>query len=269
MYHVNRSFGAAASSTQASSQSQAGEAQFAAEVARVAALADTVNKWGEAAKASGKFSMQVASDGLAEVPSAVRSALIELLSDGELAMKVSSGPTPGNPAPVIGVSDANGDFKFKVSDIIAGSKSFVLVSDKYLGDAQKLGFLISSDASDLAKYAQPGAGYGILHAPAALRATASSMLGKPAPKYESSKSASMYKSKGGKDIYLGFKFDSPALETANRAGQIVVGTAAIYHGYKRNESIGWALVWGILGTAFWPIAAPVMLAQGFGQPKKK
>lgn len=55
----------------------------------------------------------------------------------------------------------------------------------------------------------------------------------------------------------------------NRVGQVVVGTAAIYHGYKRNESIGWALVWGILGTTFWPIAAPIMAAQGFGQPKKK
>lgn len=60
-----------------------------------------------------------------------------------------------------------------------------------------------------------------------------------------------------------------SMSTLNRIGGMVVGSAAVYHGYKRNESVGWAVVWGILGSAFWPIAAPVMIAQGFGQPKKK
>lgn len=43
--------------------------------------------------------------------------------------------------------------------------------------------------------------------------------------------------------------------------------AATYHGYKRNESIGWALWWGFCGALF-PIVTPaIALAQGFGKPK--
>ena len=38
-----------------------------------------------------------------------------------------------------------------------------------------------------------------------------------------------------------------------------------YHGYKRNnDSLGWGLVWGLLGATF-PIVTPaVAYAQGFG-----
>lgn len=56
-----------------------------------------------------------------------------------------------------------------------------------------------------------------------------------------------------------------------RTAMYVAGTASVaalaYHGYKRNQSIGWALVWGILGGAFWPIALPISLAQGFGKAR--
>lgn len=49
------------------------------------------------------------------------------------------------------------------------------------------------------------------------------------------------------------------------------GTAAIpalgYHGYKRNDSVGWSLIWGIFGSMVWPITVPVALAQGFGKKK--
>lgn len=44
--------------------------------------------------------------------------------------------------------------------------------------------------------------------------------------------------------------------------------AGVYHGYKRTESVGWALGWGLLGS-IWPIGIPLMLAQGFGKPQKK
>lgn len=40
-----------------------------------------------------------------------------------------------------------------------------------------------------------------------------------------------------------------------------------YHGYKRNQSIGWALVWGFFGGVF-PVIVPVIaVAQGFGKRK--
>lgn len=45
--------------------------------------------------------------------------------------------------------------------------------------------------------------------------------------------------------------------------------ASAYHGYKRNKSVGWALVWGFFGGAF-PIVVPaIAVAQGFGKPESK
>ena len=49
----------------------------------------------------------------------------------------------------------------------------------------------------------------------------------------------------------------------------LAGTAlGAYHGYKRNDSIGWGIAWGLLGGAFPIIVIPVALAQGFGTRKK-
>lgn len=44
--------------------------------------------------------------------------------------------------------------------------------------------------------------------------------------------------------------------------------ASVYHGYKRNRSVGWALAWGAAGALF-PIVTPaIALAQGFGKRKR-
>jgi hypothetical protein len=60
-------------------------------------------------------------------------------------------------------------------------------------------------------------------------------------------------------------------------GENPIGTALLtastalctYHGYKRNDSVGWALAWGILGGMF-PIIAPVVaVAQGFAEPEAR
>ncbi len=41
--------------------------------------------------------------------------------------------------------------------------------------------------------------------------------------------------------------------------------ASAYHGYRRNRSLGWALVWGFMGGLF-PVFTPaIALAQGFGE----
>jgi len=51
--------------------------------------------------------------------------------------------------------------------------------------------------------------------------------------------------------------------TALASGSMALCT---YHGYKRNNSIGWAIGWGILGGMF-PIITPVIaVAQGFAEP---
>jgi len=40
-----------------------------------------------------------------------------------------------------------------------------------------------------------------------------------------------------------------------------------YHGYKRNNSVGWALWWGFMGSMF-PIVTPaIAFAQGIDKPK--
>ena len=50
------------------------------------------------------------------------------------------------------------------------------------------------------------------------------------------------------------------------SGVAVAGTAlGAYHGYKRTESLGWALGWALLGGMFPFITIPVALAQGFGR----
>lgn len=57
-----------------------------------------------------------------------------------------------------------------------------------------------------------------------------------------------------------------AIFTANYVIGSAAGLAGAYHGYKRNESVGWAIGWSLLSSVFWPIAVPVMIAQGFGKP---
>lgn len=48
----------------------------------------------------------------------------------------------------------------------------------------------------------------------------------------------------------------------------IAGTASgAYHGYKRNNSVGWAIGWALLGGIFPFITIPVSLAQGYGEPK--
>lgn len=50
------------------------------------------------------------------------------------------------------------------------------------------------------------------------------------------------------------------------SGVALAGTAlGAYHGYKRTESVGWAIGWALLGGLFPFITVPVALAQGFGK----
>jgi len=63
-----------------------------------------------------------------------------------------------------------------------------------------------------------------------------------------------------------------ALESVNDAvhssiGRKAAACATAFHGYKRNQSVGWALAWAAAGYAA-PVLAPVIaLAQGFGKAK--
>lgn len=47
----------------------------------------------------------------------------------------------------------------------------------------------------------------------------------------------------------------------------VVSTGiGVFHGYRRNNSLGWALVWGVMGSVAPIITPAVALAQGLGEP---
>lgn len=49
----------------------------------------------------------------------------------------------------------------------------------------------------------------------------------------------------------------------------VAGAAlGAYHGYKRNDSVGWAIYWSLLGSLFPVIVIPVAYAQGIGERKR-
>jgi hypothetical protein len=45
--------------------------------------------------------------------------------------------------------------------------------------------------------------------------------------------------------------------------------ASVYHGYKRNDSVGWAIGWGVLGAIFPVITPTIAVAQGFAKPKRR
>ena len=61
----------------------------------------------------------------------------------------------------------------------------------------------------------------------------------------------------------------PTLPTWYKVLGAIGGILGAYHGYKRhNGSIGWAIGWSLLGSAFAPIAIPVAFAQGIGKPMK-
>ena len=43
--------------------------------------------------------------------------------------------------------------------------------------------------------------------------------------------------------------------------------ASVYHGYRRNNSLGWGLWWGLMGGLFPVVTPAIALAQGFGKRK--
>lgn len=52
------------------------------------------------------------------------------------------------------------------------------------------------------------------------------------------------------------------------AASILSTAAGAYHGYKRNDSVGWAIVWGLLGGLFPVITPAIAAAHGFGERRK-
>ena len=57
------------------------------------------------------------------------------------------------------------------------------------------------------------------------------------------------------------------VSTGYRIGAVVATPLLVYHGYKRNDSVGWAIAWGLLGGGFWFFGVPLAFAQGFAKRK--
>ena len=70
--------------------------------------------------------------------------------------------------------------------------------------------------------------------------------------------------------------DVVVVEQGSGVGATVYGLLAtasmavsVYHGYKRNDDLGYGLWWGLMGALF-PVITPVIaVAQGFAEPAKK
>ena len=64
---------------------------------------------------------------------------------------------------------------------------------------------------------------------------------------------------------------SDTMETVGVVAGMVGFAAGIYHGIKRSpKSPGWSAIgYGLLGGLVPIVGIPVMLAQGFGKPKRR
>ncbi len=63
--------------------------------------------------------------------------------------------------------------------------------------------------------------------------------------------------------------DAAALPAWYRALGLVGAAACAYHGYRRNDSAGWAVGWAFFGSVAPILALPIALAQGFGKPASR
>lgn len=59
--------------------------------------------------------------------------------------------------------------------------------------------------------------------------------------------------------------DLPEISPFDRVLSIAGAGIGAYHGYKRNDSVGWAIGWGVLGAMFPVITSAVAFAQGVGK----
>lgn len=67
----------------------------------------------------------------------------------------------------------------------------------------------------------------------------------------------------------GVEGETGVVPTILSLASLAAGIALTYHGYKRNDSVLWALSWGLFGGMIWPITLPIAFGQGYGKPRVK
>ena len=87
--------------------------------------------------------------------------------------------------------------------------------------------------------------------------------------------AQMAIARGGDAYWIGESLDRVSARTGYGVNRSKVWAilataslgASVYHGYKRNSSVGWALWWGLMGGLFPVVTPAIAVAQGFGKKK--
>lgn len=57
------------------------------------------------------------------------------------------------------------------------------------------------------------------------------------------------------------------MNTVYAAASLIGATSGAYHGYKRNQSVGWAIGWFVFGGLLPFLSVPIMFAEGFAERK--
>lgn len=60
---------------------------------------------------------------------------------------------------------------------------------------------------------------------------------------------------------------SSTMSTIYGIAALVSMAGSAFHGYRRNNSVGWAIWWGIWGGVFPVVVPAIAFAQGFGKRK--
>jgi hypothetical protein len=60
---------------------------------------------------------------------------------------------------------------------------------------------------------------------------------------------------------------SPVVRAVYGLFSTAAAVSGAYHGYKRNESVGWAVGWFIFGGLLPMLSVPIMFAEGFAERK--
>lgn len=170
-----------------------------------------------------------------------------VLDRTELGHQLPSGPE----APTAGPDDAPTALPFPPSALPANASNEwdTFVSARYTGPSGPVEIPVSPDR--VAWVVDAG--------PVSAGATAAAL---PAPKGESFPTSGAGK---GSDAGTG----APVGKIVYGAVALASTVVCVYHGTKRNDSVGWGLGWGLLGIVLGPLAVVAALAQGIGKRKKE
>lgn len=219
--------------------------------------AKAFDEWSKNAGTTGKASFERVG-GLYFIPEKARRQAQRLFIEfgGPDAPGLGFIPLVVTQQPIEGLRIATADPKGEKHVIKREAEKGVAVLWKATNGKKEMAFALTSSPEVLSGIAATG-DWGILAAPQALVGQATVLAAKPA-------------AEGKKPQIETIRYEpSQTWKTVNTVGSYIGFIGGAYHGYKRNESAGMGLGWAIFGGLLWPLAVPLMFAQGFGKPAYK